>query len=144
MNIDIDKLLDVYGLSQDNWGDLPKIFEESIESAFIFENKTYMIKGDEYVRYSNNSYDKIDSIYPQVITDRWGEYADYLLTDIKLITSYNKLDEQFIGENYTLTDLLHTEKYHINKPYEVLADIFDWDEEDIKWLKRKNTFLTLP
>ncbi|WP_273327712.1 hemopexin repeat-containing protein [Vallitalea guaymasensis] len=124
-----------------NWGNMPINFEESIDGAFIFDNKTYMIKGQDYIRYSDPAYKKMDLIYPQSITNRWGEYADYLLADIKIITDYKYMDHMYIGDNYTLTDFLHPQKHIIEESYEVLSDIFKWDAEEIKWLKKKHAFL---
>lgn len=127
---------------RNNWGDLSPEFEEGIDGAFIFDHRTYMLRGEQYVRYSCNHYGKVDSIFPQLVTDRWGEYADYLLSDIKVITDFKKLGQTYVGDDYTLTEFLHEGMACVKEPYKVLANIFQWDEEEVKWLKRKNTFLT--
>lgn len=127
---------------KDHWGNMPFNFEIAIDSGFVFEGKTYFIKGEEYIRYSNSDYQYIDSIYPQKFPYRWGAWSDYLLSDIKTITRYKQLQETYSSEDHTLTDLLHTGKGYIKEPYKALSDIFGWDIEEIKWLKRHNAFLT--
>ncbi|MGA9381641.1 MAG: hemopexin repeat-containing protein, partial [Phormidium sp.] len=129
-------------LIKDNWGNLPVKFEESVDGGFVFDGKTYLLKGDDYVRYSDNSYQLIDSIYPQKFKCRWGKWSDYLLSDIKTITRFKQLQNTYGNGEYTLTDFLHTEKGMVKDPYKMLSEIFDWDIDEVKWLKRKNGFLS--
>ena len=126
---------------KDNWGNLPVYFEQSLDGAFALEGKTYFLKGDEYVRYSDASYQQIDSIYPQKLQDRWGDWADYLLNDIQIITRFKKLQDSYSNGDYTLVDFLHSSSGQIPEPYKMLSDIFDWDIDHLKWLKRNNAFL---
>ena len=126
---------------KDNWGNLPVYFEQSLDGAFALEGKTYFIKGDEYVRYSDASYQQIDSIYPQQFKDRWGDWADYLLNDIQIITRFKKLQDSYSNGDYTLVDFLHSSSGQIAEPYKMLSEIFDWDIDHLKWLKRNNAFL---
>ncbi|WP_414621866.1 hemopexin repeat-containing protein [Calothrix sp. CCY 0018] len=127
---------------KDNWGNLPVHFEQSIDSAFVLEGKTYFLKGDEYVRYSDEEYQSIDSIYPQKFEYRWGNWSDYLLNDIKTITRFKQLQDNYSNGDYTLVNFLHYDQGEIPDPYQMLAEIFDWDIDDLKWLKRNNAFLT--
>ena len=125
---------------QDHWGNLPADFEASIESAFVFEGKTYLIKGDQYVRYTGASYQLIDPIYPQAFAFRWGHWSDYLLSDIHTITAFKSLLDNSLSQQYSLSNLLNLELGYKKEPYRMLADIFDWDIDEIKWLKRRNAF----
>lgn len=126
---------------KDNWGDLPVSFEESVDGTFVLFGKTYFLKGDEYVRYSDEDYQSIDSIYPQKFTYRWGNWADYLLNDIHTITRFKRLQDSYSHGDYSLVDFLHSQTGEISHPYEMLGEIFDWDIDDLKWLKRNNAFL---
>lgn len=127
---------------KDNWGNLPVNFEESIDGGFVFEGKTYFLKGDDYVRYSDNNYQYIDNIYPQKFKYRWGNWADYLLSDIKTITQFKQLQDTYSNGEYTLTNFLHTTKQgSVKDPYKMLSEIFGWDIDEVKWLKRNNGFL---
>ncbi|MFP4574519.1 MAG: hemopexin repeat-containing protein [Coleofasciculus sp.] len=130
---------------KDNWGNLPVIFpvnfEESIDGGFVFEGKTYLLKGDDYVRYSDSRYQYIDSIYPQTFKYRWGDWADYRLSDIKAIARFKQLQDGYSNGDYSLTDFLHPEKGLVKDPYKMLAEMFGWDSDDVKWLKRNNGFL---
>lgn len=55
-----------------NWGDLPESFESGIDAIASLPNgKTYLFKGDQYVRYSDESCNKIDAGYPFLISKYW-------------------------------------------------------------------------
>ncbi|MDK1287960.1 hemopexin repeat-containing protein [Pseudoalteromonas umbrosa] len=57
-----------------NWGkNLPKEFLEGIDAIAVLPNgKTYMFKGDQYIRYSDKSCSQVDQGYPLPIKDHWG------------------------------------------------------------------------
>ncbi len=132
-----------YPLSiKDEWGDMPVEFEKAVDSAFVFKGKTYFVKGEEYIRYSDSSYQYMDGIYPQKFAYRWGEWNDFLLNDLKIITRYKHLQDTYRGENHSLTDLLHIGEGNVKEPYKAVADIFGWDVDEVKWLKRHNAFIT--
>jgi hypothetical protein len=136
---------------KDNWGNLPVNYEASVNGGFVFDGKTYLLKripvggGEavlyEYVRYSDPSYAAIDAIYPQKFSHRWGQWNDYLLTDIHTISRYKRLQEEYSSDEHRLTDFFNDEKGYKKEPYKMLSEIFGWDTDDLKWLKRKNAFL---
>jgi len=133
-------------LIKDNWGNLPVEFEAAISGGFVFEGKTYLLKtdperGQEYVRYSNATYPAIDAIYPQRVTARWGDWSDYLLRDLYIITRFKQLQDSHSNGEQSLLDFLHPETGPMTDPYALLATLFEWEMEDVKWLKRKNAFL---
>lgn len=127
---------------KDNWGNLPVEFEAAIDGAFVFEGRTYLLKGDTYVRYSDSSYGAIDSIYPQAFIYRWGDWADYLLSDIKIIARFKALQDAYSTADGSLAEFLNPPPEVIKTPFELLAAIFGWDLDEIKWLKRHNGFLS--
>jgi hypothetical protein len=126
---------------KDNWGNLPIEFEAGINGAFVFEGVTYLLKGADYVRYSDSSYQRIDSIYPQAFTYRWGGWADYLLSDIKTITRFKQLQDAHASADGSLATFLNPPPGVIKTPYELLSKLFDWDLDELQWLKRRNGFL---
>ncbi|MBD2016156.1 hypothetical protein H6F96_19555 [Microcoleus sp. FACHB-53] len=128
-------------LIQDNWGNLPVEFEASISGGFVFEGKTYLLKDNDYVRYSNSTYQLIDTICPQKVKYRWGDWSDYLLNDLYIITRFKQLQDGYSSGGHSLLDLLHPETDPVADPYAMLAELFKWDMDEVKWLKRKNAFL---
>jgi hypothetical protein len=136
-------------LIKDNWGNLPIEFEAEISGGFVFEGKTYLLKQDpehgyiqNYVRYSNSAYQLIDIIYPQQVKSRWGHWSDYLLNDLFVITRFKQLQNSYGNGDHSLLDFLHPETGAVTDPYAMLAELFEWDMDEVKWLKRKNTFLS--
>ncbi|RIK36816.1 MAG: hypothetical protein DCC55_26150, partial [Chloroflexi bacterium] len=129
-------------LIRNNWGNLPPVFEQGIDGGFVFEGKTYLLKGNEYVRYSNADYQSIDPIYPQAFRYRWGAWADYLLTDIKTITRFKQLQDAYTTADGSLADFLNPTQGSLEAPYELLSALFGWDIDELKWLKRRNGFLS--
>lgn len=163
---------------RDNWGDLPIDYEAGIDGGFVFDGRTYLVKGDGgddvgeeppyyespyyessdedvadgdlgdtrcgYVRYTDPSYSAIDPIFPQPFTHRWGRWNDFLLTDLHAITRYLELCSEHAGEPTTLTDFLADDAGPVTKPYELLAQLFGWDIDEVAWMKRMNAFLQRP
>lgn len=61
-------------LGQTTWGlgDLPT-FEQSFDSMVVLPNgKTYVTKGDQYIRYSDQDAFTIDGGYPLALDKNWG------------------------------------------------------------------------
>ncbi len=123
-----------------NWGKTPESFIEGIDGAFVFEGRTYLCKKDEHLRYSSTNYNRIDAIYPQKFNYRWTNWNDYLLDDLRLITAFKDLNNKSETDE-KLSDLLDLDKGYIKTPYQMLSDLFDWDIEQIKWIKQHNAFL---
>ena len=126
---------------KDAWGNMPVHFEAGIDGGFVFENKTYFVKGEEYIRYSDWEYAYVDNMYPQPFTYRWGHRNDLLLSDLQAISRYNYLQKNYSSEDHTITDLLHAGKGYLEDPYQTLSEIFGWEVEEVRWLKRSNAFL---
>jgi hypothetical protein len=73
---------------RDDWGDLPAAFEEGIDTAFVLGGRTYLGRGEQYVRYSGDGYRQIDRTYPQAFRQRWSGAADYRIEDIRTIARF--------------------------------------------------------
>jgi len=128
---------------ENNWGNLPKEFESEsgIDAAFGFEGHSYFVKGEKYVRFINNSYECPKIMGPYRFDLRWGNWADYLISDLQAITKFKKLNETYASGDSTLTDILHPKQGYTKLPYFDLAELFDWDINQIKWLKKNNGFI---
>lgn len=63
---------------QGNWGDLPESFQSGFDSMAVLPNKhTYVTRGDQYIRYSDSSANKIEDGYPKPIKGNWGDLPPY-------------------------------------------------------------------
>jgi hypothetical protein len=120
---------------KDDWGNLPAGFEEGVDAAFVFEGRTYLVCGNEYVRYSGNTYDTIDRTYPQTFGERWANTADYRLTDLYTITRFVDLVR---AHPPGVAEFLVSGN---EDPYGYLSGIFGWDAEELRWVKRHGGFL---
>ena len=137
---------------RDNWGDLPVDYEAGISGGFVFDGKTFLLKrhvedeGEavryDYVRYTDPSYRAIDAIYPQPFALRWGPWNDYLISDIHAISRFKRLQDEYRGDGITLSDFLDDAAGDKKTPYAHLSELFGWDVDEVKWLKRRNAFLT--
>ena len=137
---------------RDNWGDLftgsrtgiqlieSRDFEAKINGAWVLEGNTYFAKGNEYVRYSNSDFTKMDSIYPQKFTAQWVDRNDFLLNDLRIVSRYKELNDQYQGDA-SLTNFFYEGIGYQKEPFGMLAEIFDWNAEEVKWLKARNVFL---
>ncbi|MEV0388436.1 hemopexin repeat-containing protein [Nonomuraea sp. NPDC050643] len=125
---------------KDDWGDLPAAFEESIDGAFTFRGRTYLAKGGQYVRYSGDL-DTVDRTYPQPFRRRWAEAADYRLNDVHVIARFAELARTGPQGPGGLAAFLTAGPAVVEDPYRHLADLFGWDAEELRWLKRNGGFL---
>lgn len=119
---------------RNNWSGLPVEFENGLTGAFVLAGKTYLLRSDQYVRYSRADLAKRDPMYPQKLRRRFGPLADIRLGDIYTIARFKKAEAQFAGE-FSLTQLLHPNQV-TRDPYAALSEMFDWDIEEVKWLQR--------
>ena len=61
-------------LTQGHWGDIGD-FNNGIDAVFTTPNgKTYMFKGNQYIRYSNSDCNEVDEGYPKSVKGNWGLY----------------------------------------------------------------------
>ncbi|KAL9964384.1 hypothetical protein ACROYT_G028016 [Oculina patagonica] len=65
-------------LDSGEWGNLPENFKSGFDAMEVFPNgKLYVVKGTEYIRYSNPSSLQVDTGYPQPIKGHWGNVPQY-------------------------------------------------------------------
>jgi hypothetical protein len=125
---------------KNNWGNLPTEFENGIDAAFQFEGNIYFVKDEKYVQFINARDENPKIIGPYQFDRRWGKWADYLIADIQMITQFKKLNDTYASGDETLTDILHPKQGNTQLPYLELAEMFNWDINQIKWLKKHNVF----
>ncbi|MEW9555057.1 hemopexin repeat-containing protein [Nonomuraea sp. NPDC050783] len=122
---------------QDDWGDLPGTFEEGPDAAFVLRGRTYLVKGDAYVRYSDPSCGTPDRTFPQPFRNRWSESADYRLSDVHTIVRFTDLARsRRDGLAAFLTG-------PVEDPYLRLAELFGWDPGEVAWARRNAHLLTI-
>ncbi|GAB1823866.1 Tc toxin subunit A-related protein [Herbidospora sp. RD11066] len=119
---------------RDDFGDLPRVFEDAVTGAFTLGEATYLIKDGAYVRCSGRL-DVVDRTFPQLFKHRWSDAADYRLSDVYTITEFADLTRRHSG----LAELLAK---GAAEPYEKLAEIFPWDVEELRWAKRNAGLIT--
>ncbi|MFT5838529.1 MAG: hypothetical protein ACI9UT_001022 [Flavobacteriales bacterium] len=139
---------------------LPSACRQGISSAFTFEGKTYLTRSNatdnddqesskaSYIRYLDESYGRNtnDSLMlskdsrPRYFTDDFGKWGDYALADIHTICRFKYLQDNFSGDS-DIVSLFSQNNGAVPHLYQHLAEIFAWDIEDLKWLKRHHAFL---
>nr|BFE78195.1 hypothetical protein GCM10020093_007960 [Planobispora longispora] len=119
---------------KDDWGDLPQPFEEGVTGAFTLGEAAYLVKDDRYVRYSGRL-DVLDRTFPQLFRHRWSDTADYRLTDMHTIVAFADLNRRHPG----LAELLAR---GAAEPYERLCELFPWDPDELRWVKRNAGLIT--
>ncbi len=119
---------------RDDFGDLPRTFEDGVTGAFTLGEAAYLVHDLEYVRYSGRL-DVVDRTFPQLFRHRWSDAADYRLSDVHTITEFADLSRRHSG----LAELLAK---GAAEPYEKLAEIFPWDVEELRWAKRNAGLIT--
>jgi hypothetical protein len=119
---------------KEDWGDLPPEFEAGPDGAFGFEDRTYLTKGERYVRYSG-PYHKVDRTFPQEFGHRWSGTSDYRLSDLNTITRFVNLARSHPdGLAALFVD-------GAKDPYRLLADLFGWDVNQLRWARRNSGLL---
>ncbi len=144
---------------EDNWPRISVMLQpggqdfRGIKGAFTFEDRLYFWNDffeseaewstPRYVMYTSvEDKDPEKTIYPQKFKDRWGDFSDYLVSDIMLITRFKSLQEMTSGSDVSLTQFLYDPGDDVQEPYVAFAEMFDFDKDEVRWLKRRNAFLS--
>nr|WP_296377288.1 hemopexin repeat-containing protein [Pseudonocardia sp.] len=125
---------------KDDWGDLPVAFESGIDGAFRFEDRTYFVRGEDYLRYSDPDHRRVDRLYPQPLTARWGPWVDYRFTDLRAIARFARLHAGHPDVDGGLAGIF-AGTGTVADPYQRLATVFGWDVDEIAWAVRHHAFL---
>ncbi|MFF5229691.1 hemopexin repeat-containing protein [Dactylosporangium sp. NPDC000521] len=122
-------------LIHDAWGSLPVDFEDGIDGAFTLRGRTYLCAQGQYVR-------QADGAVPQPFTHRWADIADYRLGDLRTITRFAALVRAHRGGGVDLAAALAPAARPAADLFRVVADLFGWDVEELRWCRRNSRFLT--
>ncbi|WP_299453296.1 hemopexin repeat-containing protein [uncultured Microscilla sp.] len=128
-------------LIEDHHARLPEGFREDLEAAFMFEGRMYFAKDTSYVMAVDGYHTYDDNIYPQEFKYRWGDWADYLLSDVLALARFKKLADTFSSDKYDLPSLLHKGDGIEKEPYLAMSEIFGFDKDEVRWVKQNNAFL---
>ncbi|WP_027709574.1 hemopexin repeat-containing protein [Zooshikella ganghwensis] len=135
---------------------LPDNYQNGVNSAFTYAGRLYLLKKKDknkenqttYIRYPANLNKEghfechgfpegLSPYYPTTFADHWSDCGDFRLYDLQRIFRYKELQNTYSGE-HTLLDVIRQSGGYAKDPYGMLADIFGWNSDDIKWLKRNN------
>ncbi|WP_158578920.1 hemopexin repeat-containing protein [Spongiactinospora rosea] len=113
----------------DDWGDAPPDFDGGPDGAFVLDGRTYLLKGDRYLRYSG-SYHLVDRTFPQDFRHRWTGTADYRLSDVHTIVRFAALCRtRPAGLAGFFLD-------GTEDPYAYLAETFARPIDEVRWARR--------
>ncbi|MEP0925071.1 hemopexin repeat-containing protein [Leptolyngbya sp. ST-U4] len=114
---------------------------EGVDAVFQFEDEIYFHTGVNFVTYNLDLSDHDEHKPGQVLSYRWGEWSDYLLSDVRAISRFKALGQRFTGGELTLTELVSSAKGTISEPYMHFAAIFGFEKREVRWVKQRNAFL---
>lgn len=112
-----------------------------LHGAFRFQGKTYFSNGNEFVGFADGNKSCQNHLKAREFETRWGEWSDYLLGDICIISRFKALEQSSMSDDYTLTDFLHADSADVHEPFVALANMFGFKKEDVRWVQRRNSFL---
>lgn len=112
-----------------------------VDAVFKFEDEIYFHTDGYFSVYDVDLDDHDQEVPLQVLAYRWGEWSDYLLSDIHAITRFKDLGERFTGGDMSLTELVSGADGEVKEPYMQFAAIFGFEKEEVRWLKQRNGFL---
>ncbi|AOX01248.1 hypothetical protein BJP34_18990 [Moorena producens PAL-8-15-08-1] len=117
-----------------------------VDTVFKFEDQIYFHNTNNFVTYNFVTYnldltDQYEQKPVQLLAYRWGEWSDYLLSDVHTISRFKDLGQRFMGGELTLTELVSGANGKVKEPYMHFAAIFGFEKEDVRWVKQRNAFL---
>ncbi len=149
---------------------LPGNFADGIDNAFTYAGKLYLVKQNDsgklnaettgnndyqasYIRYPSTYLEgdhfsclhtpgEVSQLYPAQFAPHWSNCGDFRIYDLQRIFRYKDLSDTYSGE-HTLLDVLRISGGYAKQPYRMLAEMFGWNVDDIKWLKRNNKLTPL-
>ena len=114
---------------------------DGVHTVFKFEDEIHFHTAGNFVTYNLDLSDR-DELKPvQVLAYRWGEWSDYLLSDIHAISRFKDLGQRFTGDELTLTEMVSGAKGEVKEPFMHVAAIFGFEKEEVRWVKQRNAFL---
>jgi hypothetical protein len=112
-----------------------------IATVFRFEDQVYFHTDTDFVTYELDLSDRYENNPVQVLAYRWGQWSDYLLSDIHAISRFKDLGQRFNNGDLSLTQFVKGSLGDVKEPYMAFAAIFGFEKEDVRWVKQRNAFL---
>ncbi|WP_287357028.1 hemopexin repeat-containing protein [Moorena sp. SIO3B2] len=116
-----------------------------VDTVFKFEDQIYFHNTNNttnnFVTYNLDLTDQYEQKPVQLLAYRWGEWSDYLLSDVHTISRFKNLGQRFMGGELTLTELVSGATGKVKEPYMHFAAIFGFEKEEVRWVKQRNAFL---
>ncbi|MEM9003400.1 MAG: hemopexin repeat-containing protein [Cyanobacteria bacterium P01_F01_bin.86] len=112
-----------------------------VDTVFKFEDEIHFHTSGNFVTYNLDRSDQDELKAVQVLAYRWGEWSDYLLSDIHAISRFKDLGQRFTGGELTLTEWVSGAKGTVLEPYMHFAAIFGFEKEAVRWVKQRHAFL---
>ncbi|MEM7037158.1 MAG: hemopexin repeat-containing protein, partial [Bacteroidota bacterium] len=111
------------------------------DTIFRFEDRVYFHTDGDFVTYAHDHRDRYEEPVQQTLEYRWGEWSDFLLTDIMAISRFKQLEQSLGGGEEGLTALLSGASGNIREPYMHFAKLCQFDQDEVRWVKRMGAFL---
>ena len=112
-----------------------------IDTVFQFEDEICFHTKGNFVTYNLDLSDHDERKPVQVLAYRWGEWSDYLLSDVHAISRFKALGQRFTAGELTLTELVSGAKGAVSEPYTHFAALFGFEKQEVRWVKQRNAFL---
>lgn len=112
-----------------------------VDTVFQFEDEIHFHKKGHFVTYNLDLSDHDARKSVQVLAYRWGQWSDFLLSDVYVISRFKALGQQATGGELTLTELVSGAKGTVLEPYMHFAAIFGFEKQEVRWVKQRNAFL---
>ncbi|XOF34642.1 MAG: hemopexin repeat-containing protein [Candidatus Electrothrix sp. YB6] len=127
----------------DQWPQLDSsiLTENGMDTVFRFEDEIHFHTDGNFVTYAVNLSDHDHEKPVQVLAYRWGEWSDYLLSDVHALSRFKDLGQKFNAGDITLTEFVSGAQGEVKEPYMHFAAIFGFEKEEVRWVKQRNAFL---
>lgn len=116
-----------------NWGELPLSYRQGIDAGLVFDGRTYLMKGNEYVRYSDPNCQRIDTGFPRPIAAWMNEKPEFPLNCIKTFQQFEALSRKFSAKDRSMLVFLDGAAAS-SDPVALLATVTKWPTEDLTFL----------
>lgn len=122
-------------LIADHWGELESSYRQGIDAGLVFDGRTYLAKGGEYVRYSDPTCKKIDSGFPREIAKWMNGAPEFPFRDIKTFQQFKLLSSKFSAKDNSILSFL--DEPSSSDGAADLSNITKWPLEDLSFLLRQ-------
>ncbi|MFV2059529.1 MAG: hemopexin repeat-containing protein [Gammaproteobacteria bacterium] len=122
----------------DNWGALPDEYRAGLDSASVFDGRTYFFKDTTYIRYSDPAHKKFDTNFPKEIIDEMSELPEFTLNEVKTFQQFKLLSKKFNDPDKSILTYFTSSKEGLDSDQQLqqLSIVTDWDSNEITFLQQ--------